>query len=113
MSLGGMVGELLAPGGEVCPMVVPAPFKVGEDITTNGVCCAAYRNPPHQRHTSRPLPDQSLEVASAPHPSSIASHSLLIKLTASLLSPLHSAIHITRAGQHGVLAQLRWWQPIL
>lgn len=62
---GGMVGELLAPGGEVCPMVVPAPFKVGQDITTNGVCCAAFRNLPHQRHTSRPLPDQSLEVSLA------------------------------------------------
>ncbi len=58
------MGELLAPGGEVCPMVVPAPFKVGQDITTNGVCCAAFRDPPHQRHISRPLPDQSLEVSS-------------------------------------------------
>lgn len=56
------MGELLAPGGEVCPMIVAAPFKVGEDITTNGVCCAAFRNLPHQRHISRPLPDQSLEV---------------------------------------------------
>ena len=59
---GGMVGELRAPGGEVCPMLVPAPFSLGEDITTNTVCCATYCNPPHQRHTCRPLPDQSLEV---------------------------------------------------
>ena len=64
---GGMVGELLAPGGEVCPMVVAAPFKVGQDITTNGVCCAAFRDPPHQRHVSRPLPDQSLEVCLTLH----------------------------------------------
>ena len=43
-------------------MLVSAPFGVGSDITTNGVCCGAYRNPPHQKHVARPLPDQSLEV---------------------------------------------------
>ena len=57
-----MNGEVLAPGGEVCPMMVTAPFGVGEDIASNGVCCAAFRNPPHQKHIARPLPDQSLEV---------------------------------------------------
>jgi hypothetical protein len=65
---GGMVGELRAPGGEICPMLVTAPFQLGEDITTNSVCCAAYCNPPHQRHTCRPLPEQSLEVPPPPPP---------------------------------------------
>ena len=51
-------------------MVVTSPFQLGQDITTNGVCCAAFRNPPHQQHMARPLPGQTLEVGlpSAPGP---------------------------------------------
>lgn len=62
------MGELLAPAGEVCPMLVSAPFQLGQDITTNGVCCAAFRNPPHQKHMTRPLPGQTLEVVLLPIP---------------------------------------------
>ena len=93
---GGMVGELLAPAGEVCPMVVIAPFKCGEDITTNGVCCAAFRNLSHQRHTSRPLPDQSLEVSHGlSHCKARLSHrarstAVLLDLPVTLLSAGHS-----------------------
>lgn len=34
---------MLMPAGEVCPTVVPAPLGLGDDITSNGVCCACYR----------------------------------------------------------------------
>ena len=35
---------MLMPAGEVCPTVVSAPLGLGEDITSNGVCCACYRS---------------------------------------------------------------------
>ena len=41
---GGMNGLMLMPAGEVCPTVVPAPLGLGDDITSNGVCCACYRS---------------------------------------------------------------------
>ena len=77
-----MVGELLAPGGEVCPMVVTSPFQLGQDITTNGVCCAAFRNPPHQQHIARPLPGQTLEVGLPPAPGPQARHQAILTVSA-------------------------------
>ncbi|KAK9829481.1 hypothetical protein WJX72_006121 [[Myrmecia] bisecta] len=58
-----MNGEILMPAGEVCPSVVPAPYDLGEDITTNGACCAAYRNPPKRPHVTRLLEGAKLPEA--------------------------------------------------
>lgn len=46
-----MHGTLLLCGGEACPSMLPAPFDLGEDITSNKVLCASYCLPaplPHQ-----------------------------------------------------------------
>lgn len=59
---GGMNGSLLPTAGEPCPAVVPAPYSLGEDIMANSVCCACFRNPPHQRHTPRLLEGQAPEA---------------------------------------------------
>lgn len=46
----GMAGSLLCVG-ETCPAVVPAPYEgLGDDITGNAVCMAAFINPPQQVH---------------------------------------------------------------
>ena len=58
-----MSGILLPSDGEVCPSVLPAPFELGADITSNGVCCASYRNPPEQLHQCRFLPGQVPEAS--------------------------------------------------
>lgn len=57
-----MNGSLLPTAGEPCPAVVPAPYSLGEDIMANSVCCACFRNPPHQRHTPRLLEGQAPEA---------------------------------------------------
>ena len=59
---GGMNGFLLPAVGEPCPAVVPAPFSLGDDIAANSVCCACFRNPPHQRHLPRLLEGQAPEA---------------------------------------------------
>ncbi|KAK9808425.1 hypothetical protein WJX73_003377 [Symbiochloris irregularis] len=58
---GGMSGLLLPASGEACPAVLPAPFSVGDDITANAVCCASFKDPPEQKHVTRPLPGQMHE----------------------------------------------------
>lgn len=57
-----MNGFLLPAAGEPCPAVVPAPFSLGDDIAANSVCCACFRNPPHQRHLPRLLEGQAPEA---------------------------------------------------
>ncbi|RMZ55310.1 hypothetical protein APUTEX25_003448, partial [Auxenochlorella protothecoides] len=52
----GMGGEVLAPGGEACPAVLPAPFGLGPDVSPNAVVCAAYCLPPHAKHVCALLP---------------------------------------------------------
>lgn len=49
----GMNGALLLTGGEACPAVVPAPFSLGPDLTSNAVVAAGFRLPPHQPHAPR------------------------------------------------------------
>ena len=49
----GMNGALLLTGGEACPAVVPAPFDLGPDLSTNAVVAAGFRLPPHQLHAPR------------------------------------------------------------
>ena len=39
---GGMSGILLVASDEPCPTVLPAPYKLGDDITANGVVCANF-----------------------------------------------------------------------
>ena len=48
-----MNGALLLTGGEACPAVVPAPFDLGPDLSTNAVVAAGFRLPPHQLHAPR------------------------------------------------------------
>jgi len=48
-----MNGALLLTGGEACPAVVPAPFSLGPDLTSNAVVAAGFRLPPHQFHAPR------------------------------------------------------------
>ena len=60
-----MNGFLLPAAGEPCPAVVPAPFSLGDDIAANSVCCACFRNPPHQRHLPRLLEGQAPEARPA------------------------------------------------
>ena len=50
---GGMNGLLLPCVGETNPAVVSAPYGIGEDLTTNNVVTASYKNPPHQPHVAR------------------------------------------------------------
>ena len=50
---GGMNGLLLPCAGESNPSLVPAPFDLGDDITSNTVLMASYKNPPHQPHVAR------------------------------------------------------------
>lgn len=47
----------------MCPMLVTAPFHLGDDIGSNGVCCAAFRHLPHQKHVTRLLAGQMLEAS--------------------------------------------------
>ncbi len=61
-----MNGSLLPAAGEPCPAVVPAPFALGDDIMANSVCCACFRNPPHQRHVPRLLDGQVPEARRPP-----------------------------------------------
>ena len=62
----GIHGLVSPPQGEVCPAVVPAPFKLGEDITSNSVCCACLRMPePAQQHRTILLPGTIPDVT--PH----------------------------------------------
>jgi hypothetical protein len=49
----GMNGALLLTGGEACPAVVPAPFDLGPDLSTNAVVAAGFRLPAHQLHAPR------------------------------------------------------------
>jgi len=63
---GGMNGSLLPAAGEPCPAVVPAPFALGDDIMANSVCCACFRNPPHQRYVPRLLDGQVPEARCPP-----------------------------------------------
>lgn len=53
---GGMNGLLLPCAGETNPSVVPAPYELGEDLTTNNVLVASFKNPPHQPHVARRAP---------------------------------------------------------
>lgn len=63
----GFSGLVSPPQGEVCPAVVPAPFKLGEDITSNSVCCACLRMPePEQEHRTILLPGTVLDVSALP-----------------------------------------------
>lgn len=57
-----MNGSLLPVANEPCPAVVPAPYQLGDDIAANSVCCACFRNPPHQRHLPRLLEGQAPEA---------------------------------------------------
>ncbi|KAL4452283.1 hypothetical protein ABPG75_007945 [Micractinium tetrahymenae] len=53
----GMNGLIAAPAGEVCPAVLPAPFRgLGNDITSNSVVCCVYKLPPHHKHSVALLP---------------------------------------------------------
>ncbi|KAI3438142.1 hypothetical protein D9Q98_000583 [Chlorella vulgaris] len=53
----GMNGLMAAPGGEVCPAVMPVPFAgLGDDITSNSVVCCVYQLPPHRTHSVQLLP---------------------------------------------------------
>ncbi|KAL4441265.1 hypothetical protein ABPG77_011502 [Micractinium sp. CCAP 211/92] len=53
----GMNGLMAAPGGEVCPAVLPTPFRgLGDDITSNSVVCCVYKLPPHHKHSVALLP---------------------------------------------------------
>uniref|UniRef100_A0A061S5C0 5'-3' exoribonuclease n=1 Tax=Tetraselmis sp. GSL018 TaxID=582737 RepID=A0A061S5C0_9CHLO len=47
---GGMAGFIALGSGDPCPMTMPAPFSLGDDITANGVMCVTYLNPEPQRH---------------------------------------------------------------
>eukprot|EP00884_Botryococcus_braunii_P023039 jgi/Botrbrau1/9419/Bobra.0252s0043.1 len=58
---GGMSGFLVPPAGDPCPLLMPAPFDLGEDIPHNAVVTACYKFPEHQAHVCRPLPGQLLE----------------------------------------------------
>lgn len=53
----GMSGYIIPPNGEVCPMIVPAPFPgLGEDLTSNAVVCCVYKLPEHKPHNTKLLP---------------------------------------------------------
>lgn len=41
--IGGMSGLLLVASDEPCPSVLTAPYKLGDDITANGVVCANFK----------------------------------------------------------------------
>ncbi len=65
----GINGIISPPEGEVCPAVIPAARgaggqPVGEDITSNTVCCVCLRMPdPPQRHQTILLPGTVLDVS--------------------------------------------------
>jgi hypothetical protein len=62
----GMNGLMAAPGGEVCPAVMPVPFAgLGDDITSNSVVCCVYQLPPHRTHSVQLLPGAQEEVRQA------------------------------------------------
>ena len=61
---GGMNGLLLPCAGEANPAVVPAPYDLGEDLTTNNVVVASYKNPDHQPHVARCVPCSACRLAS-------------------------------------------------
>lgn len=64
----GMNGALLLTGGEACPAVVPAPFDLGPDLSTNAVVAAGFRLPPHQLHVPRcPAPCRATAVMCRAH----------------------------------------------
>ncbi|PSC72218.1 5 -3 exoribonuclease 2 [Micractinium conductrix] len=53
----GMNGYMIPPNGEVCPAVLPTPFKgLGDDITSNSVVCCVYKLPQHHPHSVALLP---------------------------------------------------------
>ncbi len=59
----GMNGLMAAPGGEVCPAVLPTPFRgLGDDITSNSVVCCVYKLPPHHKHSAALLPGAQEDV---------------------------------------------------
>lgn len=59
-----MNGLIAAPGGEVCPAVLPAPFRgLGDDITSNSVVCCVYKLPPHRKHSVALLPGAKEDVS--------------------------------------------------
>lgn len=59
-----MNGLMAAPGGEVCPAVLPAPFPgLGDDITSNSVVCCVYKLPPHRKHSVALLPGAKEDVS--------------------------------------------------
>jgi hypothetical protein len=61
-----MNGLIAAPGGEVCPAVLPAPFTgIGDDITSNSVVCCVFKLPPHHKHSVQLLPGAEEEVGAA------------------------------------------------
>ena len=61
-----MNGFIAAPGGEVCPAVLPAPFRgLGEDLTSNSVVCCVYKLPPHHKHSTQLLPGAQEDVSAA------------------------------------------------
>ena len=41
--VGGMSGLLLVTSEDPCPAVLPAPYKLGEDLSPNGVVCANFK----------------------------------------------------------------------
>ena len=71
----GINGVVSPPEGEVCPAVIPAAKgasgqPVGEDITSNTVCCVCLRMPdPPQRHITHLLPGTVPDVSRPSHPS--------------------------------------------
>lgn len=68
----GMNGFIAAPGGEVCPAVLPAPFRgLGEDITSNNVVCCVYKLPPHHKHSTQLLPGAREDVSGPLGPAGI------------------------------------------
>ena len=61
---GGLGGTLLAPAGDPCPPVLPAPPGLGDDVAPNAVVVARYRAPLRgSPHACRPLEGQPFERA--------------------------------------------------
>lgn len=59
-----MNGFIAAPGGEVCPAVLPAPFRgLGEDLTSNNVVCCVFKLPEHHKHSTQLLPGAREDVS--------------------------------------------------
>ena len=109
---------MLMPAGEVCPTVVPAPLGLGDDINSNGVCCACYRSASHANIVllftdERPLASCCLSVLllSCPAPTCCLSY----KQAHVVRSPIVLMHYCVAAGSkrlwHGIAlwyAQMAW-----